>query len=183
MSRRSNHSFGIAAALALALVALGGGLTACAQSAPATPAVTGPVRTGSVPTLAVNPSLDPAAVAAIRGWFDAANAGDLEKAATYFATGARVGTNPSRLVTTGSMADVVAFLRETDGCQTTIGSIRQDAATIWVEAAISGAKCPFLQAGETSHGILIPVLVVNGRITCTCPAASGSLVAPEGYTG
>jgi len=164
MSRRSNIRFGVAPVLvlALALVAMGGGLLACGQSAPSSPAGTGPMGTGPAPSLAANASLDPAAVAAIRGWFDAANAGDLEKAATYFAPGARVGTSASRLVAASSVADIVAFLRETDGCQTTIDSMRQDAATIWVEATISGAACPYLQAGESTHGIQIPVQVVNG---------------------
>ena len=148
--------------------------TACTASPASSPGVAVQVTPAPrSPGVTATPRDDGAAFAAIRGWLDAANAGDLEKAATFFAPGARVGISPDRVVERHSPSEVVAELRETDGCLTRIDSMRADARTIWVEATISGPDCPFLQAGEATHGILIPVQVVDGLITCTCPAESG----------
>jgi hypothetical protein len=151
----------LAAAACTASPASSPGAAVEVTAAPASPGVT--------PT----PRDQAAAFAAIRGWLDAANAGDLEKAATFFAPGARMGISPERVVERRSTSEVVAELHETDGCLTQIDSMRAHAGTIWVDATISGPDCPFLQAGETTHGILIPVQVVDGLIMCTCPAESG----------
>jgi hypothetical protein len=164
-TRSSSMSLLVIAALAA---------TACTASpAPSTGAAVEVTPVPASPGITATPRDDGAAFAAIRGWLDASNAGDLEKAATFFAPGARVGTSPELLVETHSTSEVVAQLHEAARCLTQIGSMRADSGTIWVDATISGPDCPFLQAGETTHGILIPVQVVDGLITCTCPAESG----------
>jgi len=186
MFRRRNRRLGGAAVLALALLALGEGLVACGGQASPPSIVTappGPPATAVPGTSVPQPTLDPAAVATIRALFEATNARDLEKAATYFAPGARVGPDPNALVTANSVDDVITALRKTDGCITTLGAMRQEGATLWVEAEIRGEECPFLEAGETTHAILIGAQVVDGLITCTCPAATGSVVNPERSMG
>jgi hypothetical protein len=119
------------------------------------------------PTARADASVDPAALSVVRGWLDAQNAGDLAKAATFFASGARLGGNG--LVTTHSVAEIVAVLQPLSACHHEIVGVRQTAGAIFVAVALSGPTCTFLEVGETTHEIEIPVQIEGGKIICTCP--------------
>ena len=140
--------------LMLVLVACGG------------PTVTGTATT-SPPSPAPAPTVDPAAFDVVRGWLDAQNAGDMDKVATFFAPGARVGS-AGQLLVTNSPAEVIAALGEAPKCNHVIKSMDAVGRTVFAEVDLSGAECPFVPAGEASYGIQIPVLVADGKIICTC---------------
>ena len=157
--------------LAAAAVALL--LAACTPQLPAAPSgstppvqATGGAALPAAPTPA--PTTDPAAADVIQGWLEAVTARDYERAATFFAPGARIGDKS--LVVANTRAEIVAAVRETPPCDHSITATHGDGLTVWVHVEISGVECPFVAFGESSHGILIPVQVVNGKIICTCPA-------------
>jgi hypothetical protein len=153
-------------ALALLLAACTG-QPSIAPSAAATPNL--PTAGPSIPAEpSPAPSTDPAAAVAIAGWLDAVSARDYERAATYFAPGARIGDRS--LIVANTTDEIVSALRNTPPCDHAVTTMHDDGLTIWVEAEISGDVCPFVDPGESSHGILIPVQVANGKIICTCPA-------------
>jgi hypothetical protein len=155
---------------------------ATATSVSSIPASVGPTSTLS-PSLAPSPttglaaSVDPAALSVVRGWLDAQNAGDLEKAATFFAPGARLGGNG--LVTTHSVDEIVAVLEPLAVCHHEIVQVRQGAGAIFVAVKLSGPKCTFLEVGETTHEIEIPVQIEGGKIICTCPPGVSRQSPPE----
>ena len=149
------------AALGLTMLVLG----ACAGPAASGPATTSPSTSPASPAPAA--TLDPAAFDVVRGWLDAQNAGEMDKVATFFAPGARVGS-AGQLLVTNSPADVIAALGEAPKCQHVITSMDAVGRTVFAEVEISGAECPFLPAGEASYGIQIPVVVADGKIVCTC---------------
>ena len=143
----------------------------------ATDGATGPAGTrppGAGPTAAPlsprlpspRPTTDPDFEAAIRGWLDAVSVNDYERAASFFALGARIGDRS--YVVANTRAEIVAALATTPRCIHTISAMRPDGLTIWVEVRISGPTCPYLQ-GNAYYDILIPAQVVDGKITCTCP--------------
>jgi hypothetical protein len=136
----------------------------------ATPSATGNATTPApspARTLGPAATVDPVAFDVVRGWLDAQNAGDMDKVATFFAPGARVGS-AGQLVVTNSPAEVITALGAAPKCHHTITSMDAVGRTVFAEVQISGAECSFLPAGETSMGIQIPVLVVDGKIACTC---------------
>ena len=145
-------------------------VTACAGPAVAPTTAPSSEARSAAPTLPgatdAPQTADPNAETAIRGWLEAQNSGDLELAASFFASGARIGSTP---VTTNSVAEVVEALRPTSVCHHEIESIATQGATSLVEVTISGDACPFLQGAEELT-IQIPVQVANGKITCTCAA-------------
>jgi hypothetical protein len=128
------------------------------------------------PTTSAPASVDPAALGVVRGWLDAQNAGDLEKAATFFAPGARLGG--SGLVTTHNVAEIVAVLEPLAVCHHEIVGARSMAGAIFVAVELSGPNCTFLVGGETTHEIEIPVQIADGKIICTCPPGASRQPSP-----
>jgi hypothetical protein len=140
------------------------------------PAVTSTASPSLAPTTSAPASVDPAALGVVRGWLDAQNAGDLEKAATFFAPGARLGG--SGLVTTHNVAEIVAVLEPLAVCHHEIVGARSMAGAIFVAVELSGPNCTFLVGGETTHEIEIPVQIADGKITCTCPPGASRQPSP-----
>jgi hypothetical protein len=166
-----------ASLLVIGLIVAGCSPASSASSPPATVAPTATLSSSLAATSAASPSpaptasvaasVDPAALNVVRGWLDAQNAGDLEKAATFFAQGARLGG--SGLVTTHTVAEIVAVLEPLAVCHHEIVGARSVAGAMFVAVELSGSNCTFLVGGETKHEIEIPVQIEGGKIICTCP--------------
>jgi hypothetical protein len=152
--------------LVIGLIVVAGCSATSSVSSP--PSTLAPAQSTSVAA-----SVDPAALSVVRGWLDAQNAGDLEKAATFFAPGARIGA--SGLVTTHNVAEIVAILEPLAVCHHEIVGVRSVAGAIFVAVELSGPNCTFLVGGETTHEIEIPVQIADGKIICTCPPGASRL--------